>query len=302
LILGAQVLLGFQLNAAFQPAFDRIPDHARQLDFIGMALMMTAVALLIAPGPYHRIAEDGCDTPGIHRFATRMAEWAPVPFALAIGVDVFIVAEIQFGTTQAIPAGGAFTAFCAATWYGAGLARRQGGGMAKTYDEETRTSLGEKIKTALLEARITLPGAQALLGFQLAAFLSDGFGRLSESGKMAHFVALLAVALATVLLVAPAPYHRLAADGEDRPDVLRFANAMMLAALAPLAIGLAAELYVVAGKIGYAEQTTVIASASALVGFGGLWFLYPLLVRALRHQEAGPPLRGKSGNDARQQL
>jgi hypothetical protein len=30
LILGAQILLGFQLNAVFQPRFERLADHARR--------------------------------------------------------------------------------------------------------------------------------------------------------------------------------------------------------------------------------------------------------------------------------
>jgi hypothetical protein len=304
LILGAQVLLGFQVNAAFRPRFDQISAQGRTLDLLGMALMMTVVALLIAPGPYHRIVEDGRDSPGIHRFATQMAEWAPVPFTLAIGLDVFIVAEIQFDTRSAVIAGAGFVAFCALIWYGLGLARRwqQGGTMASTADHDTATSLSEKLKTLLTESRVILPGAQALLGFQFAAFLSAGFEHLPETAKLAHFAALIAIAVATILLVAPAAYHRLAADGEDRPDVLRFGNAVVLSALPPLAAGLAAEFYVVGRKVGYGAQAAAIAAGVALAGFMALWFLYPLLMRGARHLAANRRLPGKARHESSQQL
>jgi len=53
------------------------------------------------------------------------------------------------------------------------------------------------------------PGAQALLGFQFAVMLVDGFDQLPASSQYLHLVSLVAVALSTVLLIAPAAYHRL---------------------------------------------------------------------------------------------
>ena len=41
-----------------------------------------------------------------------------------------------------------------------------------------RTPLKEKIKTLSTEIRLVLPSAQALLGFQFSAVLSEAFGRL----------------------------------------------------------------------------------------------------------------------------
>ncbi len=84
LILGAQILLGFQLNAVFQPRFERLTDHARWIDLAGLALMSAAVAFLIAPAPFHRLTEDGRDTSRLHGFTTRMAELALFPFGCSI--------------------------------------------------------------------------------------------------------------------------------------------------------------------------------------------------------------------------
>jgi len=66
LILGAQILLGFQFSAAFQPGIKCLPAHARALDLAAMVLMMLAVALLIAPSAFHRLAEGGHDSARVH--------------------------------------------------------------------------------------------------------------------------------------------------------------------------------------------------------------------------------------------
>jgi hypothetical protein len=50
LILGAQILLGFELRAAFSESFDKLPGHARHLEALALTLMVTAVALMITPG------------------------------------------------------------------------------------------------------------------------------------------------------------------------------------------------------------------------------------------------------------
>ena len=61
LILGAQILLGFQFRGAFSDGFDQLPTDARYLAGLALGLMVCVVGLLIAPGPYHRIVEGGAD-------------------------------------------------------------------------------------------------------------------------------------------------------------------------------------------------------------------------------------------------
>src|SRR5579871_6348363 len=88
LILGGQILLGFELRGVFADGFDRLPRHARLLDAVGLGLMVVVVALLIAPEPYHRIVEDGNDSGRFHDLVTDIADLALLPFALALAIDV----------------------------------------------------------------------------------------------------------------------------------------------------------------------------------------------------------------------
>src|ERR1700741_1407291 len=90
LILGAQILLGFDFRGVFSDGYEQLPTHARYLDGLGIALVGGFVGLLITPGPYHRIVEDGEDSEQLHRLATAIAEMALFPFALALGIDIVI--------------------------------------------------------------------------------------------------------------------------------------------------------------------------------------------------------------------
>jgi uncharacterized protein DUF6328 len=291
LILGAQILLGFQFNAAFQPGIKRIAEHARALDLTGMTLMMLAVALMIAPGAFHRLAEGGHDSARIHAVTTGFAKAAMVPFALCIGLDVLIVAGALFTPPVSVAFGIVFTGFAALLWYGLEAAQRARFGappMSDEKDEEPHTPLNEKIKTMMTETRVVLPGAQAMLGFQFTAFLTDGFSGLREATKLVHFASLCCVALSIILLMAPAAYHRIVAHGEDRADVEHFGSAVMLASLVPLALGLTGDFYVTAEKLEYGGSAAVAAAAVALLVFLGLWFVYPLIARTFS-TAASPP-------------
>ncbi|HEX7966629.1 MAG TPA: DUF6328 family protein [Stellaceae bacterium] len=297
LILGAQILLGFQLSAVFQPGFEHLKSHARWLDFAALALMSTAVVCLIAPAPFHQLVERGRDSARMHGFATRMAAAALFPFGMCIGIDVFIVTELLFGTKPSIIAGAAFTGIAALLWYGLESVQRHREGASpmdpRDDEREVKTDLSEKINTMLIEARVILPGAQALLGFQFAAFLTSGFEQLSQAAKLVHFGCLACVALTVIFLMAPAAYHRLVAGGEDRPDVYRFGSNVILVSLLPLAAGLSGEFYVVAVKLGYSDAAAMAAMLIVLAAFLGLWFVYPLLARVRQAESTRPALRVK---------
>jgi len=47
LVLGAQILLGFELSGIFRDGFETLPMHARYLDGIALLLMIITVAFLV---------------------------------------------------------------------------------------------------------------------------------------------------------------------------------------------------------------------------------------------------------------
>src|SRR5438132_2553906 len=105
LILGTQVLLGFQLRAVFETGFDKLPVRSQYLNLGALGLLLSALALLVWPGAYHRLVEGGEDTKGVHEFTTGVMEAALAPFAIALGLNVFVAAEKVGGTLAGLISG-----------------------------------------------------------------------------------------------------------------------------------------------------------------------------------------------------
>jgi hypothetical protein len=285
LILGAQILFGFEFNAVFQPGFQRLSQTSRLLDALALLLIALAIALLIAPGTQHRLAYDGKITARLQHAATVFAGWALVPVALSLGLDIYIVLGKAFGFAVGATAGVFFTLLALLFWYGLEFGYRAivlSGGEMGEKEEEHATPLQVKIDQMLTEARIAIPGAQALLGFQLLVALNTVFSQLPKSSQIVHGISLGAVALSLVLLIAPAAFHRLAFRGADCEPVLRYGSRFVTAALLPLAFGISGDIYVAVTRLAGASAAGLCSAAAALLLFLGFWYVQPLMLHRRR--------------------
>ena len=294
LILGSQVLLGFQFRSVFESGFEKLPHYAQYLKLSGLALMVIAVGLLMSPGAYHRIVEEGEDTNSMHRFTTRIMDVALLPFALGLGIDIFVATDKIVGTATGIFAGLFSCLFALFFWYGLEAMRRNERKPAieekmamdsqKKASESEGTKLKDKIKHVLTEARVVLPGAQALLGFQFATILMEGFEKLPQSSKYIHLCSLALVGVSIVFLMAPAAYHRIVERGQDSEHFHRFSGHMLISAMVPLALGISGDFFVVARKVTESTLFAVASAAAIILFFYGLWFGVTLYSRARRER------------------
>jgi hypothetical protein len=281
-MLGTQVLFGFQLQGVFQERFSSESSLARFVDFIGLSLIVLTLSLLIAAPSQHRLVDRGNATQRIFRVATRLADLALLPFALAIGCDVFVIGEPYWGRAMAVAAAVAAGGVALLLWYAFGA------GLRATLPEqernpplpkETPTELHAKIEEMLTEARVILPGAQALLGFQFVVTMTDAFAKLPEFDPEIHFCALAAVALSVILLITPAAVHRLAFRGQDVARFHTIGSVLLTAALVPFALGISCDFYVATFKmLGDARFAAVGAGLVGLL-LGVLWYGLPLVLR-----------------------
>lgn len=145
-------------------------------------------------------------------------------------------------------------------------------------------SLEQKIEHALTEARMVLPGAQALLGFQTAIVLTDAFESLPMSSRLVHLSCIVATALSTIVLMTPAAYHRIVEEGRPTDRFQRLAGTCVLASMVPLAIAISGELFVVVAKITGSAAAAVVTSALLLLFFFGFWFGLTSWLRLHRHR------------------
>src|SRR3954468_2233303 len=232
LILGAQILFGFHLNSAFQNGFPNLSTPSRALHALSFLMMAAAIALLIAPSLQHRIVDGGNATNRIIGVSTMFAGLALLPFALSLGVDLYIVIGHRFGAAIGATAGVGFTAFAMTAWYGAEWLLQRPKHKKPAHDERD-TPIDVRVEHMLTEARVLLPGAQALLGFQLAVMLNDAFGQLPFVSRLVHVAALCCICLAVILLIAPAAFHRITYDGENTESFFRLGSRLVLAAAVP---------------------------------------------------------------------
>jgi DMSO reductase anchor subunit len=295
LVLGAQVLVGFQMRSVFEKGFDSLPVASQALKLFGLLLMLLTVGLLIAPSSYHRLVERGEDTHEIHRYTSKMMGWALLPFVFGLGIDLYVATQKVIGW-KAGAAAGLFGALVAATfWYGLEFyMRRERAGEIEEAKKESEmeeakdsgggkeSKLNDKIQHVLTECRVVLPGSQALLGFQFIVILTESFDKLSSAVKYVHLAALGLNALAIVLLMTPAAYHRIVERGEETEHFHRFASKILVAALVPLALALGGDVYVVVQKVTDSLLVSVVSALVLLAVFWELWFGLPLYRRTQR--------------------
>jgi hypothetical protein len=242
-------------------------------------LMATAIGLLVAPSMQHRIVENGADTVRIHRITGVFAGMALLPFAVSLGLGFYIVFDHVFGMTAALVAGSAFCLLAGMFWYGLGFSLRRKN-RKRTMQEERPTPLTTKIEQMLTEARVILPGAQALLGFQLTVTLTRAFGQLSDSLKLFHVASLCCVAVAIILLMTPAALHRISFAGEDTPSFFTIGSWFVILAPAPLAIGIAGDLYVATSTAAASLTLGAILALAVFSLLTCLWYIVPIVLRA----------------------
>jgi hypothetical protein len=284
LILGAEILVGFEFTATFQEGFKHLSIPSQNLNLIALVLVLLTVALLISPAALHQLTEKGQDSVALHRFTTHVMEMALLPFALALGANVYLPAVAIDGTITGAIFGVTVTLLALFFWYGPALLRRKHKKSRQTVkvmtsDEGQRvagdTPVRDKIRQVLTEARVIIPGNQALLGFQFAGILQTGFRELAPWLKWVHLASLSFIALSTVLLLTPAAYHRIVEQGEETEHFYRVAQVMVLCSLPPLAVGICGDFVLVVYKFTEMRGASLVAAGLMLSIFGVLWFGYP---------------------------
>jgi Family of unknown function (DUF6328) len=278
LILGTQVLFGFQFNGIFQELFVDLPYTSRALETCGLTLLMISIAFLVAPSMHHRLVEGGRDNARVLKLATDFAGLALLPLAFALAFDMFVTVAWALGAFTGVAIGAIFFLVAILSWYVLGfLLRSEKPVMAK--DKTVRTPLDVQVDQLLTEARLIIPGAQALLGFQFAVILMRAFAELPDAVKMLHIAALCCIGLAVILLMAPASIHRIAFGGEDDPAFVKVASWFVVAAPLPLAFGIALDTFVAAGRALQSDRAASLLSLTAIVVLLGTWYVYPLVQR-----------------------
>jgi hypothetical protein len=143
-----------------------------------------------------------------------------------------------------------------------------------------KESLEDEVDHIIEESRMVLPGIQALFGFQLVAVFNQRFGELlPHEGQVLHLVALILVAVAIGLIMAPAAYHREAERGTISRYLANYASRLIMIAMLPLLVAISIEVALIAYAIVSAVWVSALCGIALALFFLSLWFLFPALRR-----------------------
>src|SRR5258706_5540678 len=156
------------------------------------------------------------------------------------------------------------------------------GAQAKPSKEREELSLNDAAAHVLEECRTVVPGMQALFGFQLIAVFSATFKELSSAERTLHLAAIVLVTIAIVLVMAPAALHRQTEPESVSRRFITISSRLLMASMAPLAVGICLDVYVVARVAVGSRGVAGIVAVSLLGVFIVFWLLLPRAVRRRR--------------------
>lgn len=146
-------------------------------------------------------------------------------------------------------------------------------------EKSTEEPLEKVVQHFEEEARMILPGIQALFGFQLIAVFNERFYSLSSPLKYTHLIALLCSALSILFVLMPAAYHRQAEPTRVSGYFASFSSVVLTIALAPLLIALCLDLFVITEVVTESDLISLLIAIVFFILFATAWFIFPFIKR-----------------------
>jgi hypothetical protein len=154
--------------------------------------------------------------------------------------------------------------------------------MAESREEHDEESRRERVNRELIELlnelRVALPGVQVLFAFLLAVPFANGWSKVTESQKNIFFATLVATAISTACFIVPTAYHRLNFRKREKENILLISNKFAIAGILFLALSMIGVLMLITDVI-YSQTAALVTGGAALLMFGGLWLVLPLIRR-----------------------
>lgn len=147
-----------------------------------------------------------------------------------------------------------------------------------------RLALKDSVHYLLEEARMVLPGIQALFGFQLIAVFAERFQELSRSEQGLHFAAMSLTVIAIAFVMAPAAFHRIHSPREVSERFVRMSSVLLVSSMAPLAVALCLEFYLV-GRLIFDADWLAPAAMGLFAFLVLLWVLLPTFTPSPRRED-----------------
>ncbi|MGY1638838.1 DUF6328 family protein [Geodermatophilus sp. SYSU D00742] len=153
--------------------------------------------------------------------------------------------------------------------------------------ESRKERIDRELLELLNELRVALPGVQFLFAFLLVVPFQDRGGDLTDFQRDVYFVTLLAAAIATGLLIAPAAQHRVLFRQHDKENLLRRSHRSAFVGLIVLAVAICSAVLLVTDVLFDLTQAWVTAGIVAAL-LAWWWIAVPFWQRAHKTQDTPP--------------
>ena len=149
-------------------------------------------------------------------------------------------------------------------------------------EESRKERIDRELMELLNELRVALPGVQFLFAFLLVVPFQQQGVQLSDFQRDVYFATLLAAAVATGLLIAPAAQHRVLFRQHDKEALLRRSNRSAFLGLTVLAVAIVGAVLLVTDVV--FGLTLAWVTAVAIATFLVWWWLAVPLWHRVRNE------------------
>ena len=146
-------------------------------------------------------------------------------------------------------------------------------------DESHAERIDRELMELLNELRVALPGVQFLFAFLLVVPFQQATERATDLQRDVYLVTLVAVVVATALLIAPAAQHRALFRQHDKEDLLRRSNRFAFSGLCVLAVAIVSAVLLVVDFL-FSLPLALVTAGVVAVLLGWLWIGSPMVQRA----------------------
>lgn len=122
---GVTVLFAFLVSLPFTARFASLNEAQRTAFFIAFSATAFAIVFLVGEVAYHRLRGHPYDKRQMIATATRQTIAAVALLATALVAVVFLVTDVLYAATVALPLAGAVALLAAFAWFAIPLARRR---------------------------------------------------------------------------------------------------------------------------------------------------------------------------------
>jgi hypothetical protein len=158
------------------------------------------------------------------------------------------------------------------------------GGPEQDGGETRKERVDRELMELLNELRVALPGVQILFAFLLIVPFQQSIAETTGFQRDVYYLTLVAVCVATGLLIAPAAQHRVLFRQHDKEGLLHRSSRSAYAGLLALAVAIVSAVLLVTDVL-YSRMHAWVTAAAVAALLTWWWIAVPFWQRAHNTQE-----------------